>query len=133
MAHKIFVNLPVKKLPASIEFFRGLGFSFDPQFTDDNATCMIVDDNIFVMLLTETYFQTFTPKQLCDARTQIETLVALSCESRNHVDQLLERGLALGGHEPRAAIDHGFMFQRTLEDLDSHTWELFYMDPEHIQ
>ncbi|MCP8899320.1 VOC family protein [Gilvimarinus xylanilyticus] len=133
MPDKIFVNFPVKSLPTSIEFFRGLGFDFDPQFTDDNATCMIVSDNIYVMLLTDSYFKTFTPKQLCNTRDQIETLVALSCASREEVDHLVERGIALGGREPRAAMDHGFMFQRTLEDLDGHTWELFYMDPEHLQ
>lgn len=133
MPDKIFVNFPVKNLTTSIEFFRGLGFEFDPQFTDDNATCMIVNDNIFVMLLTETYFKNFTSKQLCNTRTDIETLVALSCASRDEVNQLVERGVSLGGREPREAMDHGFMFQRTLEDLDGHTWELFYMDPSHLQ
>ncbi|WP_020208181.1 VOC family protein [Gilvimarinus chinensis] len=133
MPDKIFVNLPVKNLTTSIEFFRGLGFEFDPQFTDDNATCMIVNDNIFVMLLTETYFKNFTSKQLCNTRTDIETLVALSCASRDEVNQLVDRGVSLGGCEPRDAMDHGFMFQRTLEDLDGHTWELFYMDPSHLQ
>ena len=127
MATQIFVNLPVKDLQKSIGFFSALGFSFNPHFTDETATCMIVADNIFVMLLTRSYFQGFTKKALCDAHQSTEVLVCLEVESRASVDDLVARAVAAGGRTPLAPQDHGFMYQHGFEDLDGHLWELVHM------
>ena len=129
MATQIFVNLPVKDLKRSVEFFTHLGYTFNPQFTDENATCMIVDDNIFVMLLVEKFFQTFTNKPVCDATKSTEAIVSLSADSRASVDALVAKALAAGGTAPRPAQDHGFMYQHGYTDLDGHLWELVHMDP----
>lgn len=129
MGTRIFVNLPVKRLNKSIEFFTQLGFSFNPQFTDETATCMIVSDDIFVMLLTEEKFKTFTPKPICDATKSTEVLVALSCESRPKVDEMVRQAVAAGGTTYNKAQDHGFMYSHGFQDLDGHIWEVFYMDP----
>jgi len=129
MARQIFVNLPVKDLKRSVNFFTALGYSFNPQFTDENATCMIVGDNIFVMLLVESFFKTFTKKALCDATRSTEVLVCLSCDSRAHVDALVSKAVAAGGTTPNASQDHGFMYQHGYQDLDGHLWELVYMEP----
>ena len=129
MATQIFVNLPVKDLKKSVEFFTQLGYTFDARFTDENATCMIVSDNIFVMLLTESYFKTFTPKSVCDARHSSEVLLALSCESREHVHEMVRKAVAAGGTTYNEAKDHGFMLQHGYQDLDGHIWELVYMEP----
>ena len=133
MATKIFVNLPVKNLDKSIEFFTKLGFKFNPQFTDETATCMIVSDDIFVMLLTEAKFKTFTPKAICDATKSTEVLVALSCESRAKVDKIVRKAIAAGGTTYNEAKDYGFMYQHGFQDLDGHIWEYLWMDPAHIQ
>src|SRR5690349_16747304 len=124
---QIFVNLPVKDLKRSVEFFTHLGYTFNPQFTDENATCMIVDDNIFVMLLVEKFFQTFTNKPVCDATKSTEAIVSLSADSRASVDALVAKALAAGGTAPRPAQDHGFMYQHGYTDLDGHLWELVHM------
>jgi predicted lactoylglutathione lyase len=129
MARQIFVNLPVKDLKRSVTFFTALGYTFDPRFTDDNATCMIVGENIFVMLLVERFFQTFTKKALCDATKSTEVLVCLSCDSRAHVDRLVAQALAAGGTTPNQPQDHGFMYGHGFQDLDGHLWELVYMEP----
>lgn len=129
MATQIFVNLPVKDLQRSIAFFTALDFTFDLKFTNETATCMIVGDNIFVMLLVEPFFQTFTKKEICDARQCTEVLVCLSCESRAKVDELVAKAVAAGGTIPREAQDHGFMYGHAFEDLDGHIWELVYMEP----
>lgn len=128
MPTQIFVNLPVKNLDKSIEFFTRLGYKFNPQFTDENATCMIVGDNIFVMLLVEKFFQTFTEKSLCDATKSTEVLVCLSCDSRAAVDEQVRKAVAAGATTPRAPQDHGFMYGHGFEDLDGHIWELMHMD-----
>ncbi|WP_305857694.1 VOC family protein [Balneatrix alpica] len=127
MSKQIFVNLPVKDLPKSIEFFGALGFSFNPQFTDDTATCMIVADNIYVMLLTEAKFQSFTPKPLVDAKQHSEVLVCLSCDSDAEVDQLVRKAVAAGGRTYKEADDYGFMYGHGFEDLDGHIWELVHL------
>ena len=132
MATKIFVNLPVKSLDRSIEFFKQLGFTFNPQFTDDTATCMIVSDDIFVMLLTEPKFRAFTPKQICDTRTSTEVLIALSRDSRKAVDQIVAAALASGGSTYSEPKDHGFMYYHAFSDLDGHNWEVVYMEPEAV-
>lgn len=128
MAQKIFVNLPVKNLQRSMDFFGALGYSFNPQFTDENAACMVVSDNIFVMLLVEPYFQTFIRQPVSDAHRSTEVLIALDVENREAVDEMLAKVLAGGGTEVREAKDHGFMYIRAFQDLDGHTWEIFWMD-----
>ena len=129
MAKQIFVNLPVRGLKRSVSFFTSLGYAFNPQFTDENATCMIVGENIFVMLLVEPFFRTFTKKALCDATKSTEVLVCLSCDSRAEVDALVRQAVAAGGTTPGPAQDHGFMYQHGYQDLDGHLWELVYMEP----
>lgn len=127
MSRQIFVNLPVSDLAASVTFFTALGFRFNPQFTDDNATCMVVADDIFVMLLVESYFRTFTDRRIANAREQTEVLVCLSCDSDAEVDDLVARAVAAGGKAHRAAQDHGFMYGHGFEDPDGHIWELVHM------
>jgi uncharacterized protein len=132
MTRQIFVNLPVKDLNKSIEFFTKLGFTFNPQFTDENATCMIVGENIFAMLLVEKYFKTFTPKEVCDTTKYAEVLVALSFESRAEVDEIVAKAIAAGGTIYKEPIDMGFMYQHGFQDLDGHIWEIFFMDESAI-
>jgi len=129
MARQIYVNLPVKDLKRSLAFFTALGFGFEPKFTNDNAACMILGENIFVMLLVERFFKTFTKKALCDAKKSTEVLVCLSCDSRAHVTDLVSKATAAGGTIPREPQDHGFMYGHAFEDLDGHIWELIYMEP----
>ena len=130
MATQIFVNLPVKDLNRSVAFFTALGYTFNPQFTNENATCMIVSpDHIYVMLLVEKFFSTFTTKTIVDARTSTEVLLCLSCESRAQVDELVAKAVTAGGTTPTPAKDHGFMYQHAYQDLDGHVWELVYMEP----
>jgi predicted lactoylglutathione lyase len=133
MANKIFVNLPVKNLSKSIEFFTKLGFGFNPQFTDETATCMIVTDDIFVMLLTEEKFESFTPKEICDTKKYTEVLVALALENRAKVDEMVRKAVAAGGTTFNEAVDHGFMYAHGFQDLDGHIWELIYMEPGTVQ
>jgi predicted lactoylglutathione lyase len=129
MATQIFVNLPVKNLKKSIDFFTALGFKFNRQFTDDTATCMIVSDTIFVMLLTEEKFKTFTPKAICDATKSSEVLVCLSMDSRDKVNEMVSKAVAGGGSTYSDPQDHGFMYGHGFQDLDGHIWELIYMEP----
>jgi uncharacterized protein len=133
MPTKIFVNLPVKDLNRSIEFFTKLGFSFNQQFTDETATCMIVTDDIFAMLLTEEKFKTFTPKEICDAKKYTEVLVALSYDNRSDVDETVRKAVAAGGSTYNEPQDHGFMYTHGFQDLDGHIWEIFYMDPSFVK
>ncbi len=132
MATKIFVNLPVKNLSASMAFFQHLGFSFNPQFTDETAACMVISDDIFAMLLTEEKFQSFTPKPISNAKQSTEVLIALSCDSREAVVAMVEKAVAAGGSTYAEAKDYGFMLQHGFEDLDGHIWEVAYMDPSAI-
>jgi predicted lactoylglutathione lyase len=129
----MFVNLPVKDLKRSVAFFTKLGYTFNAQFTDENATCMVIGDNIFAMLLVETFFKTFTPKPIADAKSTTEALVALSAESRDAVNRIVETALAAGARRYKEPQDHGFMYGWGFEDLDGHIWEYFWMDPAHIQ
>ncbi len=128
MTTKIFLNLPVKDLNKTIEFFTKLGFSFDPQFTDENATCMIVGEDMFIMLLVEKFFKTFTKKEICDTAQNTEMMVALSAESREKVDQMINKVVEAGGTEYREPQDHGWMYERSFEDINGHIWEILYMD-----
>jgi predicted lactoylglutathione lyase len=130
---KMFVNLPVKDLDRSVHFFTKLGYKFNPQFTDENATCMIVSDDNYVMLLVEPYFKTFVPKPIVDAKKNIEALVALSAKSREEVNRIVETALAAGARRYAEPKDHGFMYQWGFEDLDGHIWEYFWMDQAAIQ
>jgi predicted lactoylglutathione lyase len=132
MATKIFVNLPVKDLKKSIEFFTKLDFTFNPQFTDDSAACMIVSGDIFVMLLTYDKFKSFTPKQICDATKSTEVLVCLSSESREQVNAMVRQAVAAGGTTYNEPQDHGFMYGHGFQDLDGHIWEVMYMEPSAI-
>ena len=127
MIQQIFVNLPVKNLKRSVDFFTALGFKFNPQFTDENATCMIVGENIFVMLLVETYFQTFIDKPVCDATKVTEMLIALPLENRESVDVIIRKAVDAGATTPMPPKDYGFMYQHGFADLDGHHWEVFHM------
>ena len=129
MATQIFVNLPVRNLERSRAFFSGLGFTFNPQFSNEQGACMVIGENIFAMLLVESFFQTFTKKPVADATKTSEVLVCLSCESRSAVDAMVAQALAGGGTAPNAPQDPGFMYSHGFEDLDGHIWELVYMDP----
>ena len=133
MARKIFVNLAVKDLDKAVEFFTTLGFSFDPRFTDKTATCMIVSDEAFVMLLVESKFREFTKKELADATTQTEAILALSAESREQVDELADKALEVGGSPANDPMDMGVMYGRSFQDLDGHLWELIWMDPSALE
>ncbi len=129
MPRKIFVNLPVKDLQKSVLFFTGLGFAFNPQFTDDTATCMIISDDAYAMLLTEARFKDFTSKSISDTSKTTEAIVALSADSRADVDQFADKALASGGAAAMPPMDLGFMYGRSFYDPDGHHWEIFHMDP----
>ena len=132
MGTKVFLNLPVKDLNKSKEFFAKLGFTFNPQFTDQNAACMVISEDNYAMLLVESFFKTFTKKEIVDAKKSTEVLIALSAENKAKVDEMLDKALAAGAKEPRAPQDHGFMYGRAFEDPDGHNWEIFWMDPKAI-
>lgn len=133
MTRQIFVNLAVKDLNKTIAFFSKLDFKLNPQFTDANATCMIIGDNIFVILLVERFFKTFIPnKNICDAKTNTESLISLTAQSKEQVDQMLTKVIAAGGTEYRSVQDLGQMYGRAFQDINGHTWEIFYMDESAI-
>lgn len=131
MARKIFVNLPIKDMARSQAFFKALGFSFNPQFTNEQGACMVISEDIYAMLLVEPFFQSFTRLPVWDGRTR-EVLVCLSCDSREEVDALVEKAVAAGGTAPNAPQDHGFMYGHGFDDLDGHGWELTWMDPAAV-
>jgi predicted lactoylglutathione lyase len=132
MATKIFVNLPVQDLQKSMAFFTKLDFTFNAQFTDETAACMVVSEDIYVMLLTHEKFKMFTPKAICDATKSTEVLVCLSCESREHVNDMVRKAVGSGGTTYNAPQDHGFMYGHGFQDLDGHIWEVIYMEPSAI-
>ena len=131
--HKIFVNLPVQDLPRSMEFFRALGYTFNTQFTDENAACLVLGDDIFVMLLLKPFFKGFITNEVADAKQVAETIIALSVDSRDAVDTLVDKACQPAVHRPRNSSDMGFMYSRSFLDPDGHHWEVFYMDPNHVQ
>ena len=133
MTKQIFVNLPVKDLSRTVEFFKRLGFTFNPQFTDENATCMIINDNIFVMLLVEKFFKTFTKKEICDTAKDTEVIIALSTESREKVDEMMQNVFEAGGTESREPQDHVWMYGRSFQDINGHLWEIIYMDEKALK
>lgn len=128
MVTQIFVNLHVRDLGRSKNFFSKLGFSFNPQFSDDTAACLVISENIYIMLLTHGKFKEFTPKEISDATKTTEVLTALSVGSKEKVAELVSAAIAAGGSEARPAEDHGFMYSRSFNDLDGHIWEIFWMD-----
>jgi hypothetical protein len=132
MVSKIFVNLPVKDLQKSIDFFTHLGFGFNPQFTDETATCMIISDTIFAMLLTHPKFGDFTKKEIADATKTTEVLLALSLENRAKVDEIVQKAIEAGGSTYAPVQDMGWMYQHSFADLDGHQWEVFYIDETAI-
>jgi len=127
---KIFVNLAVRDLKRSMEFFSKLGFEFNPKFTDERAACMVISDDASVMLLTEPFFKTFTKREVCDTSKQTEGLFALSCASRADVDTMVRAAIAAGGKPAMDPMDHGFMYGWSFYDLDDHHWEVLWMDPK---
>ncbi|XEC94388.1 VOC family protein [Paenibacillus tarimensis] len=131
-ANQIFVNLPVKDLKKSMEFFSKVGFEFNPQFTDENAACMVIGDNIYAMLLVHDFFKTFTKKQISDTTDKTEVIVALTAESREHVDEIVNRAFEAGAKPANDKTDHGFMYGWSFQDVDGHLWEFFYMDMNAI-
>ncbi|MGO4106566.1 VOC family protein [Paenibacillus sp. YAF4_2] len=131
-AKSMFVNLPVKDLKKSVEFFTKVGFEFNPNFTDENATCMVIGENIYSMLLVEEYFKTFIKKEISDASKTTEVLIALMVESREKVDKLVNSAIAAGGNIANETQDLGFMYQRSFLDLDGHQWEIGFMDESAI-
>jgi len=131
-ASKIFVNLPVKDLQKSIDFFTALGFAFNPDFTDDTATCMIISENIFAMLLTEKRFSEFTDRPIANGHETTEVLIAIDQTSKEAVDQMVKKAVAAGGTTYSKPQDHGWMYQHAFADLDGHQWELAWMDESQI-
>jgi len=128
MAKQIFINLAVKDLQKSMDFYAALGFTNNPQFSDDTAKCMVWGENIFVMIMTHEKFATFATKPLADTKSKLAGLFSLSVDSVEEVTRIITSGLAAGGTEPGEMKDYGFMQLRTIEDFDGHTWEVFYMD-----
>jgi predicted lactoylglutathione lyase len=133
MSREIFVNLPVRDLEKSKEFFSSLGFTYNAQFTDDKAACMIISDKAWVMLLAEPFFKGFTKNEICDTSRATEALIALSCESRAEVDQIVRKAIDAGGRHAMDPQDHGFMYGWSFYDLDGHHWEVLWMDPKAVQ
>lgn len=128
MQRQVFINLAVKDLQKSMDFYTALGFTNNPQFSDETGKCMVWSDSIFVMILSHEKFKNFTNKPIADTHNQIAGLYSLSLESIDEMNALMDKGLQAGGVEPNEMRDYGFMQQRTIEDVDGHTWELFYMD-----
>jgi predicted lactoylglutathione lyase len=133
MPTKIFVNLPVKDLKKSMAFFAALGYTFNQQFTNDDAACMVISEDIYAMLLTHAKFREFTPRAICDATKSTEVLVCLSCESRARVDNLVAKAVAAGGAKHLEPKDYGMMYGHGFQDLDGHIWELMWMDQAAIK
>lgn len=133
MSRQIFVNLPVKNMDKSQAFFKSLGFSFNPQFSNEQGACLVIsEDHSYVMLLIEPFFSTFTKKLIADADKTTEVLVCISCDSRAEVDELVKKAIAAGGKSPNAPQDHGNMYGHGFEDLDGHIWELVWMAPNAV-
>lgn len=132
MINAIFINLPIENLKRSVDFFGALGFTFNEQFTGEDSTCMIIGENMYSMLVERAKFSTFIEKPIADKST-VEMLISLSCESSDKVRELSEKAFSLGARQINDAEDHGFMYSWGFEDLDGHIWDLFWMNPEHVQ
>ena len=129
---QIFVNIPVKNLEASMEFFRTIGFSFDKRFTDENAACMILGSGMYVMLLQEAFFQTFTSKNVADTSREAEAILAISADSKEEVNEIVQKALDAGGRPSNEPMDGGFMYGWSFQDIDGHLWEVMYMDENAV-
>lgn len=132
MAKQVFINLPVKDLQKSMDLYTALGFTNNPQFSDETGKCMVWSENIFVMLLSHEKFNTFATKPIADTKSKLAGLFSLSLDSIDEINNLMTKGLKAGGVEPHEMRDYGFMQQRTIEDFDGHSWELFFMDMSKI-
>ncbi len=132
MAKQIFINLPVKDLKKTMTFFEKLGFTFNMQFTDDKAACMIIGENIYAMLLLEKFFKTFTNKEIADAKKSTEVLIAIDAESKYAVDEMIRKAVEAGGSTYRNPQDDGWMYGHSFADLDGHQWEVLYMDESQM-
>ena len=132
-SRKIFVNLPVGDLKRSMEFFTKLGFEFNPRFTDEKGACMVINEGAFAMLLAEPFFRTFTQKEICNSAEQTEGIFALSCNSKDEVDEMVKKAVAAGGKHAMDPLDLGFMYGWSFYDLDDHHWEVLWMDPKAIK
>lgn len=129
---QIFVNIPVKNLEASMEFFQTIGFSFDQRFTDENAACMILGSGMYVMLLQEAFFQTFTNKNITDTSREAEAILAISADSKEEVNEIVQKALDAGGRPSNEPMDGGFMYGWSFQDIDGHLWEVMYMDENAV-
>ena len=132
MSTKVFINLPVKNLDASKAFYEALGFSINPQFTDENAACVMISEDIYVMILTHAFFQNFTKKSIIDSHSSVQVLNCLSAENREAVDDIVRKAEGAGGRTYDAPRDHGWMYQHGFEDLDGHIWEVAFMDMSQV-
>lgn len=132
MAKEIFVNLPVKDLKKTMEFFSKLGFNYNPKFTDENAACMLIGENIYAMLLDEKFFMNFTKKPVSDAKSSTEAIICISVNSRDEVDTMVNTAKANGGNEYAEPQDHGWMYYRSFEDPDGHQWEVMFGDESRM-
>lgn len=128
MAKQVFINLPVTDLQKSVDFYTAMGFTNNPQFSDNKGKCMVWSENIYVMLLTHEKFESFATKPIADTKSKLAGLFSLSVDSVDEVNTIVANGVKAGGIEPHEIRDYGFMQQRTIEDFDGHTWEVFYMD-----
>lgn len=133
MATKIFVNLPVDDLPASKAFFAALGYSFNPQISDEPGACMVISEDIYAMLLTHQKFAQFTPRPIADATKATEVITCFSCDNRGNVNEIMDKALAAGGTQTREPQDYGFMYGRSFAVLDGHIWEMVWMDTSAVQ
>lgn len=132
-SRKLFVNIQVKDLQRSMDFFSRLGFTFNKQFTDEKAACMVVSEDAYFMLLTEPFFRSFTKRPASDPNKQTEAMYALSCNSRAEVDDMVRKAIDAGGSHAMDPQDHGFMYGWSFYDIDGHHWEVMWMDPNHVQ
>ncbi len=130
MRTHIFINLPVADLPLSLAFFKALGYAHNPQFTDDTAACIVISEEIHVMVLTHAKFREFTPKDICDSAKATEVLLCLSCQSRAEVDEIVAKAVTAGGSTYAEPKDYGFMYQHSFQDPDGHQWELVHLNSE---
>ena len=133
MSQKMFVNLPVRDLKKSMDFFKALGYSFNPQFTDETAACMVISEENYTMLLTHPKFEQFTGRAIADATKTTEVIICLSCDSRQQVDDIMNKAMAAGGTQCKPPQDYGFMYGQSFYDLDGHIWEFIWMDPSFVQ
>ena len=132
MAKQLFINLAVRNPTMSMTFYEALGFKNNPQFSDDHGKCMVWSDSIFLMILSHEKFSSFTKKPIADTKTSIAALLSLAMDSKEEVNEVVESGLSAGGFEPNEMRDYGFMVQRTIEDFDGHTWEIFHMNISNV-